>query len=114
MHIENNPLLQKCFQFSLNTIRYVEHLEENRKFVIANQLLKSATSIGANAVEAQSAESRADFIHKLKVADKEANETMYWLMLCNQSETYPTHSKLIPLLEEIMKLLNSIIKSSKK
>ena len=114
MDISNNPLLQRCIQFSLSIIRYVEHLEDARKFIIARQLLRAATSIGANAMEAQSAESRLDFIHKLKIADKEAHETLYWLILCNESETYPPHTKLIPLLEEIMKLLNSIIKSSRK
>ena len=113
MDITNNPLLQKSIEFSLSIIRYVEHLEEAKKFVVAKQLLRAATSIGANAMEAQSAESRADFIHKLKISDKEAHETLYWLMLCNESETYPSHTKLLPQLEEIMKLLNTIIKTSK-
>ena len=113
MDITNNPLLQKCIQFSLSVIKYTEHLEHQQKFVIAKQLLRCATSIGANAMKAQSAESKADFIHKLKIADKEAYEALYWLLLCNESETYPHHTKLIPALEEIMKLLNSIIKTSK-
>jgi four helix bundle protein len=80
---------------------------------VSRQLLRCSTGIGANAVEAQSSESKQDFIHKLKIADKEARETMYWLQLCKEAESYPDHSKLIPLLEEIMKLLNSIIKTSK-
>ncbi len=70
MTIENNPLLQKCIHFSPGVIRYVEHLEEHKNFVMAKQLLRYATSIGANAMESQSAESKADFIHKLKIADK--------------------------------------------
>jgi four helix bundle protein len=53
-----------------------------RKFIISNQLLKAGTSIGANIFEAQYAESRIDFIHKMKIAQKEANETLYWLILC--------------------------------
>lgn len=114
MKTTDNALLQKCIQFSLAVISYVECLEEHRKFIIAKQLLRAATSIGANATEAQSAESRADFIHKLKVADKEAHETQYWLLLCNESPGYPHHTKLFPLLEEIMKLLNTIISSSKR
>jgi four helix bundle protein len=113
MPYSNNPLLAKCFEFSLLSIRYAECLEENRKYVVSKQLLRCSTSIGANAVEAQSSESRQDFIHKLKIADKEARETMYWLQLCKEADSYPVHSNLVPLLEEIMKLLNSIIKSSK-
>jgi four helix bundle protein len=113
MYYSQNPLLSKCFEFSLLAIKNVEYLEEHRKFVVAKQLLRCATAIGANSVEAQSAESKFDFIHKLKIADKEARETMYWLQLCEAADSYPNHSKLIPLLEEIMKLLNSIIKSAR-
>ena len=67
-----NEILDLSFEFALNIIDFVEELENKRKFVIANQLLKSGTSIGANIFEAQSAESKADFIHKLKISDKEA------------------------------------------
>lgn len=110
----NNPLIKHCTEFSLMIIKYVEVLEENKKYVIATQLLKSATSIGACAMEAQSAESKADFIHKLKIADKEAYETLYWLYLCEQSENYKFDNQLTDKLNEIMRLLNAIIISSKK
>lgn len=63
--IESNPLLKLSFEFSLQLIEYCEVLEDKRKFVIARQLLKSGTSIGANSMEAQNAESKADFIQKL-------------------------------------------------
>ncbi len=63
-----NLILELTFQFSLDIIEFCEVLEVKRKYVIANQLLKSGTSIGANAREAQGAESRADFVHKLKIA----------------------------------------------
>ena len=82
--------------------------------MIANQLLKSGTSIGANIFEAQSSESRADFIHKLKIADKEAKETEYWLILCEKSESYPFNKNLKLELLSIQKLLSKIISSSKK
>jgi four helix bundle protein len=113
MHYSENALLRKCFEFSLLVIKYIECLESQRKFVVAKQLLRCATSIGANAEEAQSAESKGDFIHKLKIADKEAHETLYWLRLCESADSYPDHTKLIPILNEIMRLLNSIIKNSK-
>ncbi len=68
-------VVEKSFQFSLKVITYCDQLEELRKYVLARQLLKSGTSIGANIREAQIAESKAYFIHILKIAAKEANET---------------------------------------
>ncbi len=110
----NNPIVRHSIEFSIMVIKYVETLEANRKFVIAKQLLRSATSIGASVLEAQSAESKADFIHKLKIADKEAHETWYWLYLCEQTESENFNKELTKKLDEIMKLLNSIILSAKK
>ncbi|NLO70369.1 MAG: four helix bundle protein [Porphyromonadaceae bacterium] len=84
-----NRLLDLSFSFSLDVINFCELLEEHRKFIIARQLLKSGTSIGANVREAQQPESKVDFIHKLKIASKEAEKTEYWLLLCKYSENYP-------------------------
>jgi four helix bundle protein len=64
-------------EFPIQIIRYSELLINKNKFIVSNQLLKSGTSIGANVFEAQYAESRSDFIHKMKIALKEANETLY-------------------------------------
>ena len=109
-----NIILDKSFAFALDIIQYTELLEECKKFVVANQLTKSGTSIGANVHEAQNAESRADFIHKMKIAAKEAEETEYWLMLCKHSANYPYQENLSLKLQEIKKLINSIINSAKK
>ncbi len=109
-----NVILDNSFQFALKIIEFTELLEENRKYVIGKQLLRSGTSVGANIREAQSAESRADFTHKLKIADKEANETLYWLKLCEYSKNYPNPDGLEEDLVVILKLLSSIIASSKK
>lgn len=79
---KRNEILELSFDFALQLIDYCELLEEKRKYVIARQLLKSGTSVGANIREAQNAESNQDFIHKLKIAAKEADETEYWLLLC--------------------------------
>ena len=88
--IEQNLILKLTFDFSLMVITFCERLESEKKYVIARQLLKSGTSIGANAMEAQNSESKADFIHKFKIAAKEAEETQYWLLLlCDYSKTYP-------------------------
>ena len=65
---KENVIVNKSLQFAVEIIRFSEKLEEEKKFVIARQVLKSGTSIGANVREAQNAESKADFIHKLKIA----------------------------------------------
>ena len=91
-----------------------QKLESKKKFVIARQLLRSATSIGANVKEAQNAESKADFVHKMKIASKEADETEYWLFLCQNIDSYPECESLITKLSGIIKLLNSIIGTSKR
>ncbi len=109
-----NIILTKTVQFSLDIIKYVEGLEERRKYVVANQLLKAGTSIGANVHEAQNAESKADFVHKFKIAAKEIEETKYWLLLCHHSEAYPACDVLRQQLLEIEKIITKIISSSKK
>jgi len=114
MEKKENIILIMTFQFSLEIIKYCEELELNKKFVIANQLLKSGTSIGANIREAQNAESKQDFIHKFKIAAKEIEETKYWLELCHFSENYPDTDKLMNNLSEIEKVTNKIIITSKK
>lgn len=108
-----NIILSKSFKFTIASIQFVEILEEKRKFVVANQLLKSASSIGANIKEAQHAESLNDFIHKLKIAAKEAEETEYWLDVCNAADTYPSNIQLLEDLKEIQKLLTKIIHTTK-
>jgi four helix bundle protein len=109
-----NPLVNLSFKFALDIIILAEILEEKRKFVIANQILKSGTSIGANVREAQGAESRVDFIHKLKVAYKEAEETEYFLLLCKHSKNYPPCDELLEQVISLKKILSKIISSSKK
>jgi four helix bundle protein len=108
-----NVIVEKSFKFALQIVEFSELLEENKKYVIAKQILKAGTSIGANIKEAQSAESKADFIHKLKIADKEANELEYWLQLCKMAENYPNPTLLEQELLEIKKLLSKIISTSK-
>jgi four helix bundle protein len=113
MEQKENAILNLTIEFSIEAISFVEQLEAKRKFVVANQLLKSATSIGANVHEAQNAESKADFIHKLKIAHKEADETMYWLIICEQTKSYPTNLEFKNKLQIIIKVLSKIISSTK-
>ncbi len=110
---KDNIILIKTISFSLLVIEYIELLEEKRKYVIAKQLMRSGTSIGANIHEAQNAESKADFIHKFKIAAKEIEETKYWLILCKESKNYPDCIKLIDQLNEIDKIVTKIIATSK-
>ena len=111
---DSNPILKLSFEFSLMIIDYCEQLEGDKKFIIARQLLKSGTSIGANAMEAQNAESKADFIHKMKIAAKEAEESQYWLWLCQFSNSYPDCILQQNKLEEINKVLGKILSTSKQ
>jgi four helix bundle protein len=108
-----NIIVDKSFQFAIKLIVYCELLEENRKFVISRQLLRSGTSVGANVREAQNAESKADFIHKIKLAAKEADETEFWLLLCKNSLSYPFDEKLLTDVRELIKILFKIISTSK-
>ena len=81
---------------------------------MASQIFRSGTSIGANTREAQNAESKPDFIHKFKIAAKEADEVNYWLMLCKASEFYPNPSEqLFTDLNSIILIITKIISSSK-
>ncbi len=110
---KENIIVNKTIDFSLAVIKYCEALEQDKKYVIARQLLRSATSIGANVFEAQNAESKADFIHKMKIAAKESSETLYWLILCERSGTYHYNQELKDKLDEIIRILSKIISSSK-
>lgn len=113
-HYQKNPIVQRTFDFSLSVIDFTEGLFEKKKFVIAQQLLKSGTSIGANSREAQNAESLADFTHKMKIALKEADETEYWLLLCNASRHYPDCPHLIADLKHIHRILTKIVATCKQ
>lgn len=110
---KNNLIVNLTIEFALEIIEYCDLLESKRKFVLANQLLKSGTSIGANVNEAQNAESKADFIHKIKISAKEADETSYWLKLCNLSKSYPNPVGLDIKVTSIINVLSKIISSSK-
>ena len=110
---KKNLIVELTFKLSLEIIEYTELLESKRKFNLANQLFRSGTGIGANVKEAQNAESKADFIHKIKIAAKEAEETEYWLLLCRHSKNYPECDNLLLQIRSILKVLGKIISSSK-
>jgi len=111
---KDNVIINLTFEFALKIIDFCDDLDSLRKFALSNQLFKSGTSIGANAREAQNAESRADFIHKFKISAKEVEETEYWLLLCKHSKKLPDSSLLLTDLEPIKKIITKIIGTSKK
>ena len=114
MEAKENVIIKLTFQFAIEIVKYCEDLQSTKKFVIANQLLKSVTSIGANIREAQNAESKADFIHKFKIAAKGIEETIYWLELCKCSENYPNTDELMEQINNISRIVNKIIITSKQ
>ena len=111
---KDNLIVTKTFAFALEIIDYTEKIRKLHKYEMASQLFKSGTSVGANIKEAQNAESAADFIHKFKIAAKEADESEFWLNLCIASEHYPNPSELmISELDSIIKIMSKIISTSK-
>ena len=112
--LKSNLIVGLTLEFAIEVVKYCEVLELNKKYVIARQLLRSGTSIGANVREAQNAESKPDFIHKFKIAAKEAEETEYWLLICKNSKGYPDTDILMEKIKSIQKVINRIIVSSKQ
>lgn len=110
---EGNPIVDKTIQFSLDIISFRETLNKAGYHVFAKQLIRSGTSIGANVAESQNAESKADFIHKIKIAAKELEETKYWLTLCKKSDSLPFNSILEKQIIEIGLILYKILSSLK-
>jgi four helix bundle protein len=111
---KENIIVKLTYEFALEIIAFSESLRELKKFEMSSQIFRSGTSIGANIREAQNAESKADFIHKFKISAKEADELEYWLLLCENSEFYPSSKNLQNKLDTIIKIISKIISSSKK
>ena len=116
MSEKRSILKDKSFAFALRTIKLYQYLSHDKKeFVLSKQILRSGTFIGAMVREAQNAESKADFIHKLAIAQKECDETIYWLELLIQSG-YLTEQEFGSINKEagdILKIIRSAILTSK-
>jgi len=115
--MKENVLVDKSFEFALMVVSLYKSITGDRKeFVLSKQLLRSGTSIGANIREAQNAESKQDFIHKLAIAQKECDETAYWLELLHRSN-YITVSEFTALRTEadsLLRMLRSAILTTKQ
>lgn len=112
--MKNSIIKEKSFNFSLEIIDLYKKLQEQKEFILSKQLLRSATSIGANVNEALGGESRADFVHKMNISNKEARESLYWLELLDKSSLIDLNlSQYINQCQEITKILTSIVKTTK-
>lgn len=113
--MNNGPIYDKSFQFSLEIIELYKKLIAEKEFILSKQVLRSAASIGASVNEASAAESKKDFIHKMSISLKEARETHYWLRLLKESRFIEKDlSHEIKSSIELIKILTSIIKTSRK
>jgi len=112
---KKNVIKEKSFSFAIEVVSLYKVLVERKEFVLSKQLLRSGTSIGANVREAEHAQSKADFINKLSISLKEANETEYWLDLLFETNylTQIEFENTKPKIIELLKLLTSIINTSK-
>jgi four helix bundle protein len=115
-NMKENVIKIKSFAFALRVINLYQYLKvEKKEYILSKQLMRSGTSIGAMVREAEQAESKPDFIHKLAISQKEANEAEYWIELLYQSGYLDKqqYESLFKDVTEIRKLLTSIIKTSK-
>ena len=115
--MKENILKEKSFVFALRIVKLYRYLStEKKEYVLSKQLLRSGTSIGALVREAEFAQSKKDFINKMSIALKEANETDYWLLLMKESAYINEimFNSIQPEIIELIKLLTSSIKTTKK
>lgn len=112
----SNKLVELSISFAVEILNLVNKLKQNKELIICKQLGRSGTSIGANIHEAQYAHGKSDFIAKLQIALKEANETNYWLLLLMKSNQIPSdeYNRLDELCREIRITLIASINTSKK
>ena len=111
--MKENIIAIKTFDFALSVVNLFVQLKKENEFIISKQILRSATSIGANVEEAIAAQSRKDFIHKMSIASKEARETKYWLRLLDKSNlTQIAVDNYLIEIEHIINIITKIIKTT--
>jgi four helix bundle protein len=110
---KDNVVLNKSFDFALETIELYKILKSKNEFVISKQLLRSGTSIGANVEEATAAQTEKDFANKMSIASKEARETRYWLPLLNKSKLIDYDYKIyLNKIDELIRIITAIVKTA--
>ena len=116
---ERNVTLKKSFAFAIRIVKLYKYLcDERREYMVSKQLVRCGTSIGANVNEATAAQSKKDFIAKMSIASKEARETKYWIDLLIATDYLSNEDKhtksLVSDIEELIKLLTAIVKTSQQ
>ena len=110
-----NKILDLSFDFAIAIVQLYKQLVEQKEFVISKQLLRSATSVGANVEEANAAQTKKDFVAKMSIASKEAREAKYWLRLLNKSQlVILDYSPYLESVEHIINILTKIVKTSQE
>ena len=110
-----NKIVTLTFEFSIQIIELYKFLNEQKEFVISKQLIRSATSIGANVEEANAAQTKKDFIAKMSISSKEARETKYWLRLLDKSQLVKfDYSTYLNNIDHIINILTKIVKTSQE
>ena len=110
-----NPVREKAYDFAVGAIRLRRELLADREYDISRQMVRAATSVGANIEEALAGQSRRDFAAKMTIASKEAREALYWLRLIRDSQL-ASGAAVVPLIsaaDEIVRLLTAIVKSAR-
>lgn len=113
----NSPLRRKSYDFALAVVKEVRKLRErNREYELTGQLLRSATSIGANVEEANAGQTKKDFVAKMAIAAKEANESRYWIRLLGDAEilNQETAAILIKNCDELIRMLTATVKTAQR
>jgi len=116
LNMKDSIIKDKSFDFAVRIVNLFKYLKDKKEFILSRQILRSGTSIGANVREALNAESKPDFIHKLSIAQKECDETLYWLELLFKSEFLSKieFDSMSNKCIELLKIIKSIILTSKK
>src|SRR5215217_6976528 len=113
--MKENKILELTFDFSVQIIELYKKLIEQKEYVLSKQLLRSATSIGANVEEANAAQSKRDFIAKMAIASKEARETKYWLQLLERTRLVDLdYSLYLEKVDHIINIVTKIVKTSQE
>lgn len=110
---KDNLILQLSFELAISVVDFCAQLDSQRKWTFSNQILSAGLALGANIRAAHSAEGKADFIHKLKVAAKEAEQLEFYMEVCHASEHLPANDRLLDQLQTISSILNTIITTAK-
>lgn len=113
--MKDNQIANKSHQFARRIVKAYQYVIEKKEYNLSNQMVRSGTSVGAMVKEAEFAQSKADFISKMSIALKEANETKYWLDLLNYGDYLEDaiHQSLDKDISEIISLLVAIVKKAK-